>query len=66
MSMVSIALDGVTALDADWVPSGAGFVITAHGGDRHNMWSDRVTIVLTVEQAAELRRALDRPKPSHR
>lgn len=66
MSMVSVALDEVKDLAADWVPSGTGFVITAHGGSRHDMLSDRVTIILTDAQVAELRWALDRPKPSSR
>lgn len=45
MSMVSVVLDDVKDPEADWVPNGTGFVITAHGGSRYDWLSDRVAVV---------------------
>lgn len=63
MSMVSVTLSDVKDLDADWVRNGPGFIIAAHGGDRPDRLTDRVSIILTDEQVAQLRRALARARP---
>lgn len=62
MSMVSVTLDDVKDLDADWIPNGPGFIITALGGQDDRLY-DRVSIILNDEQVTELRRALSRVKP---
>lgn len=64
MSMVSVSVTA-TNIEADRCRNGTGFYVNAWEGDDVGPEMQRVTILLTDEQAAELRRALDRPKPSH-
>lgn len=62
MLSVSISADH---LEADWTKAGDGFYINAYeGGDSIGPDVQRVSIMLSEERVAELRRLLDLPKHS--